>query len=128
MAYVDGYVIPVPRRNLPEYRRIARKCARIWLAHGALQYFECVGDDLNVKTGGLPFPKLVKPKPGETIVFSFIVFKSRAARDRVNGRVCKDPRLAKLMMAGAMPFDVKRMSYGGLKVLVALSTHTSGRA
>lgn len=117
MPYVDGYVIPVPKKNITVYRRLARLCGKVWRDHGALQYFECVGDDLKVKFG-LPFPKLVKPKAGETVVFSFIVYKSRADRDRVNAKVMADPRLAKMMKGGAMPFDAKRMSFGGFKVMV----------
>lgn len=115
--YVDGYVIPLPKKNLAEYRRMARLGGRVWRDHGALQYMECVGEDLAPKMG-FPFPKLVKPKPGETILFSWIVFKSRAHRDRVNAKVIADPRLAKMMKPGAMPFDMKRMSYGGFEVLV----------
>jgi len=119
MKYVDGFVLPVPKKNLPAYRRLARKAATIWREHGALDYKECAGDDLNVKMG-LPFPRLVKPKPGETVVFSYIVFKSRAHRDRVNAKVIKDPRIAKMCDPKTMPFDCKRMAYGGFKVLVDL--------
>ena len=115
MRYVDGYVLPVPKKNLAAYRRMARWGARLWKRHGALEYFECAGDDLKVKFG-MPFPRLVKPKAGETVVFSFILFKSRAHRDRVNARVMKDPLLAK--MPKKMPFDPKRMAYGGFRVLV----------
>src|SRR3989454_8643919 len=114
--YVDGYVLPVQKKNLPVYRRIAQKAGKIWREHGALEYRECAGDDLNVK-GVVPFPRRIKLKPGETVVFAWIVFKSRAHRDRVNGKVMKDPRLAK-MAPKSMPFDVKRMVYGGFKVLV----------
>jgi uncharacterized protein YbaA (DUF1428 family) len=117
MRYVDGYVLPVPKRKLAEYRRIARKAGRVWRDHGALQYVECAGDDLNVKKLAA-FPPRVRVKPGETVVFSWIVFKSRAHRDRVNAEVMKDPRLADTMDPKAMPFDVKRMVYGGFKVLV----------
>lgn len=117
MQYVDGYVLPVPTKNLPEYRRIAQKAGKIWREHGALEYRECVGDDLEVKWG-VPFPRTVKVKPGETVVFSWIVFKSRAHRDRVNAKVMKDPRLKESMDASSMPFDCKRMVYGGFKVLV----------
>ena len=116
MPYVDGYVLPVPTKNLNAYRAMARVGAKVWKDHGALQYRECVGDDLNVKFG-MPFPKLVKAKKGETVVFSWIVFKSRAHRDRVNAAVMKDPRLA-ACMTKKMPFDVKRMGVGGFKVLV----------
>lgn len=117
MRYVDGYVLPVPKKNLAAYQRIAQKAGEIWIEHGALQYCECAADDLD--TGhGLPFPKLVKPKPGETIVFAWVVFKSRAHRDRVNAKVMKDPRLAE--MPKEMPFDHKRMSYAGFKTIVDL--------
>ena len=117
MKYVDGFVLPVPKKNLELYRRIAQKAGKIWREHGALEYRECSGDDLDVKML-LPFPKTVKLKPGETVVFAWIGFKSRAHRDRVNAKVMKDPRLAKLMKDGAMPFDVKRMAYGGFKIMV----------
>jgi uncharacterized protein YbaA (DUF1428 family) len=115
MSYVDGFVIPVPKKNLKTYARMARQGAKMWMKHGALDYRECVGDDLQPKWG-MPFPKLLKLKPGETAVFSYIVFKSRAHRDRVNAKVMKDPE-----MTGSpqeMPFDMKRMVYGGFKTLV----------
>jgi uncharacterized protein YbaA (DUF1428 family) len=115
--YVDGYVLPVPKKNLPVYRRIAQKAGKIWREHGALEYRECVGDDLAVKWG-VPFPRQLKVKPGETVVFSYIVFKSRAHRDSVNAKVMKDPRLAAMMDASSMPFDCKRMLYGGFKTIV----------
>ena len=115
MKYVDGYVLPVPRKNLPAYRRMAAMGARIWRDHGALDYKECLGDDLTPPFGS-PFPKLIKTRPGETVVFSYIVFKSRAHRDRVNARVMKDPRLAGMDDPKKMPFDMKRMVYGGFKV------------
>jgi len=117
MRYVDGYVLPVPKKNLETYRRIAQKAGKAWREHGALDYKECVGDDLNPKWAAIKFPRTVKCKPGETVVFSFIVFKSRAHRDRVNARVMKDPRIAN-MNPQSMPFDCKRMVYGGFKVLV----------
>jgi uncharacterized protein YbaA (DUF1428 family) len=117
MRYVDGYVLPVPKKNLQAYRRMAQKAGRIWREHGALEYRECVGDDLRAKWG-TPFPRLTKLQRGETVVFSWIVFKSRTHRDRVNAKVMKDPRLAAMMDAKAMPFDAKRMVYGGFKVLV----------
>jgi uncharacterized protein YbaA (DUF1428 family) len=113
--YVDGFVLPLPKKNLNAYRRMARKAGRVWRSHGALEFRECVGDDLKV-TMGTPFPRRVPLKPGETVVFSWIVFKSRAHRDRVNAKVMKDPRLGS--MGSTMPFDVKRMVYGGFKVLV----------
>jgi uncharacterized protein YbaA (DUF1428 family) len=117
MRYVDGYVLPVPKRHLQAYRRVAQKAGRVWRDHGALEVRECVGDDLNVKMG-VPFRRSVKLKAGETVVFSWIVFKSRAHRDRVNAKVMKDPRIAKMMDPTSMPFDHKRMLYGGFKIMV----------
>ena len=116
MAYVDGFVLAVPRRKLATYRRISRAAGKVWLEHGALEYRECAGDDLNVKSG-VPFPTLAKARAGETVVFSWIVYKSRASRDRVVARVMKDPRIVKSMKE-PMPFDAKRMSYGGFRLLV----------
>ena len=115
MSYVDGFVVPVPKKNLAAYRVLSKKAGKIWREHGALEYRECAGDDL-APQGAVPFTKIMKLKPGETVVFAWIVFKSRAHRDRVNAKVMKDPRLAK--MPKAMPFDVKRMVYGGFKVVV----------
>ena len=112
--YVDGFVLPVPKRNLSAYRRLAAKAGKIWREHGALDYKECVGDDLNIKMG-MPFPRGIRSKPGETIVFAYIVYKSRAHRDRVNAKVMRDSRLK---MPKSMPFDVKRMLYGGFNVIV----------
>jgi uncharacterized protein YbaA (DUF1428 family) len=115
MPYVDGYVLPVSKKSLKAYVRIARLGQRIWMKHGALDYKECVGDDLRVKWGA-PFSKLMKLKPGETVVFSYIVFKSRVHRDRVNAKVMKE--MAKLGPPKDMPFDVRRMVYGGFRVVV----------
>lgn len=117
MKYVDGYVLPVPKKNLAAYRRIAQKAGKIWREHGALDYKECAGEDLNVKWG-VPFPRAMKLKPGETVVFAYVVFKSRAHRDRVNAKAMKDPRLNAAMDASSMPFDTKRMVYGGFNVIV----------
>ena len=117
MRYVDGFLLPVPEKNLKLYQSIARQAGKIWREHGALQYVEAVGDDLNAKFG-VSFTRTIKLKPGETVVISFIVFKSRADRDRVNARVMTDPRMNKMMEKGPMPFDVKRMVYGGFKFLV----------
>ena len=115
--YVDGYVVPVPTRNLEAYREIAERAGRIWKEHGALQVCECAADD--VKPGKLTsFPQSVKLKRGETVVFSWITYKSRAHRDRVNAKVMKDPRLAKMMSGKSMPFDFKRLIYGGFKVMI----------
>ena len=116
MSYVDGYILPIPKKHVKAYRRMAEMGRDAWMKHGALDYKECVGDDLNVKWG-VPFPRQMKTKPGETVVFSYIVFKSRAHRDSVNAKVMKDPRLA-AMDPKSMPFDCKRMVYGGFKVLV----------
>jgi uncharacterized protein YbaA (DUF1428 family) len=117
MRYVDGYVLPVPKKNLQAYARMARKAGKIWREHGAIEYRECAGDDLEIKKV-VPFARTVRLERGETVVFSWIVFKSRAHRDRVNGKVMQDPRLKSMMDPKAMPFDVKRMVYGGFKVLV----------
>ena len=117
MSYVDGFVIPVLKKNLKAYVKMAKVGAKMWMRHGALDYKECVGDDLQVKWG-TPFPRSLKLKPGETVVFSYIVFKSRAHRDRVNAKVMKDPRLANMCDSKSMPFDLKRMVYGGFKILV----------
>lgn len=116
--YVDGFVLPVPEKNLKSYQAMSKKAGKVWREHGALQYIEAVGDDLDVKYG-VSFTKTIKPKPGETVVFSFIVYKSRAHRDQVNKKVMADPRLQKMMKKGEpMPFDMKRMAYGGFKVIV----------
>jgi uncharacterized protein YbaA (DUF1428 family) len=117
--YVDGFVLVIPKKNVPAYRRMATKAGKIWREHGALEYRECIGEDLKVKFG-LPFPRLVKLKRGETIAFSWIVYKSRADRDRVNAKVMADPRLNEMMEGKSMPFDPNRMSYGGFEVLVSL--------
>jgi len=117
MAYVDGYVIPVPVKNLAAYRKMAANAGKIWRDHGALQYCECAGDDLNVKFG-MPFPKQLKLKKGETAVFAWIMFKSKAHRDRVNAAVMKDPRINEGVDPKKMPFDMKRMCYGGFTTLV----------
>jgi uncharacterized protein YbaA (DUF1428 family) len=117
MSYVDGFVVPVPLKNLPAYRRMATKAGKVWKEYGALDYKEWISDDVPV--GKLTsFPRSVKLKPGETVVFSWIVYKSRAHRDRVNAKVMKDPRLADMMDPTSMPFDGKRLIFGGFKKLV----------
>jgi uncharacterized protein YbaA (DUF1428 family) len=119
--YVDGFVLPVPRKKMGVYRRMAQKAGKVWRKYGALEYFECAGDDLNPKFAGIKFPRTVRAKPGETVVFSFIVFKSRADRDRVNAKVMKDPMMNDPAYKDKpMPFDMKRMVYGGFKVLVGV--------
>ena len=113
--YADGYVLPVPKKNLKAYLAMARLGAKVWRDHGALEYRECVGEDLNMKWG-VPFPRAAKAKPNETIVFAWIVYKSRAHRDKVNAKVMKDPRMN--MDPKSMPFDMKRMQCGGFEILV----------
>jgi uncharacterized protein YbaA (DUF1428 family) len=119
MPYVDGFLLPVPTRKLKKYLEISRKAGKVWKEHGALEYRECVGDDLNIQ-GMTGFPKLAKTKPGETVVFSWIVYKSRAHRDAVNRKVMKDERMMAMMQPTDMPFDVKRMAMGGFTVAVDL--------
>ena len=115
--YVDGFVLPLPKKNLAAYKRLAHKASKIWREHGAVEYRECVGDDLAVKMG-TPFPKAIKTKPGETILFAYIVYKSRAHRDKVNARVMKDPRMIGACDLKDLPFDPARMLYGGFKTMV----------
>ena len=115
--YVDAVVVPVPKRKLAAYKSMARKSGKVWREHGALEYLECVADD--VKPGKrTSFPQSVKLKPGETVVFAYIVYKSRAQRDRTMAKVMKDKRLADMMDPKNMPFDGKRMFWGGFKPLV----------
>lgn len=117
--YVDGYILPLPKKNLSAYRKMAQTAGKIWKKHGALQYFECIGDDLNPKFTGIKFAKTVKAKYGETVVFAFVVFKSRAHRDKVNAKVMKDPLMGNPSMKDMpMPFDMKRMAYAGFKTIV----------
>ncbi|MEW6688253.1 MAG: DUF1428 domain-containing protein [Pseudomonadota bacterium] len=119
MSYVDGFVVPVPRRSKQAYLRMARKAGKVWREHGALDYKECIADD--VKWGKrTSFPRSVKQKSGETVWFSWIVYKSRKHRDAVLKKVMKDRRLASMMDPKAMPFDARRMIYGGFKVMVDL--------
>lgn len=118
MAYVDGFVLAVPTKKLKEYKKLAALGCKVWLDHGALVYHEAVLDDLKTMFG-VPFPKLAKAKKGETVVFSWIVYKSKAHRDRVNKAVMKDERLTGACDPKNMPFDMKRMSYGGFKTLVS---------
>jgi uncharacterized protein YbaA (DUF1428 family) len=117
MSYVDGFVIAIPKRNVEAYRQMAAQAGKIWRELGAVEYFECVGNDLKVQ-GVLPFPKLARLRKGETVVFSWILYKSKAHRDRVNAKILKDPRIAKMMEGKKMPFDMKRMAYGGFRVIV----------
>jgi uncharacterized protein YbaA (DUF1428 family) len=119
MSYVDGFLVPVPKKKLADYRRMAAKAGKIWREHGALEFRECIADDVSwgKRTS---FPRSVKQKSGETVFFSYIVYKSRADRDRINAKVMKDKRLAKMMDPKAMPFDARRMIWGGFKTVVDL--------
>ena len=117
MSYVDGFIVPVPTAKMAAYKRMAQKAAKVWREHGALEFREAIADDVKVGKW-TSFPQSVKLERGETVVFSWIVFKSRAHRDRVNAKVMKDKRMAAMMDKDAMPFDMKRMVYGGFKVVV----------
>ena len=117
--YVDGFVVPVLKKKLKHYFKIAKMAGKVWREHGALDYKECLGDDLTSAAAFcMPFPKGIRLKAGETVVFSFIVYKSKAHRDKVNAKVMKDPRLAQMCDPKNTPFDCKRMLYGGFKVMV----------
>jgi uncharacterized protein YbaA (DUF1428 family) len=119
MHYVDGFVVPVPSKKLAAYKTLSKKAGKVWREHGALEYVECVADD--VKPGKTTsFPQSVKLKKGEAVVFSYIVYKSRAHRDKVLAKVMKDPRLADMMDPKKMPFDAKRMIYGGFKTMLEM--------
>lgn len=124
VGYVDGFVLVVSKKKLGTYKSMAQVGAKVWKKHGALDYKECVGDDLNPDMGKysiLPFPKMTKLKPSETVIFSFITYKSRAHRDKVNAKVMKDPAMNDPKYKDMpMPFDMKRMAYGGFKVLVSM--------
>lgn len=117
--YIDAFVLPIPKRNMAKYVRMSRAAGKVWRSHGALEYRECVGEDMNVGCG-VPFPRLLKLKRGETALFSWILYKSRAHRDKVNMKVMRDPRLMKMMDPKKMPFDMKRMSMGGFETAVDL--------
>jgi len=117
MKYVDGFVIPIPRKNLGAYRRLAKESGKIWHEYGALEFRECVGDDLNSK-GVVSFLRIARAKKGETVMFSWIVYKSKSHRDKVNAKIMKDPRIAKMMATKNAPFNSKKMVYGGFRVLV----------
>jgi uncharacterized protein YbaA (DUF1428 family) len=115
--YVDGFVLPVPKKNIPAYKRMSQRASRVWREHGALEYRECAGDDLS-SMFGQSFEKVMRCRPGETVVFAWIVYRSRKHRDAVNAKVMADPRLAAMTTGKAMPFDVKRMCFGGFQVIV----------
>lgn len=116
MAYVDGFVLVIPKKSVKAYTRVARKAGKIWREYGALDYWECVGDDMKAP-GLIPFPKLAKAKPSEAVVFSWVVYKSRADRNRIMKKIMTDPRMSSVDPA-TMPFDLKRLAYGGFKPLV----------
>lgn len=116
MSYVDGFVLPVPRENLDAYRRLATEACEIWKEHSALEYRECVGEDLQVDGMGMPYPEALNMKADETVVFAWILYESREHRDEVNRKVMEDPRMAEMPVE--MPFDVERMLYGGFETLV----------
>ena len=118
MAYVDGFIVPVPRKNLEAYRRLARKAGKVWRDHGALEFKECIADDVK-KGKWTSFPRSVKLKPGETVVFAYIVYRTRAPRDQNHAKAMKDKRLADMMYMKSMPFDGKRMIYGGFKMFLS---------
>lgn len=117
MTYVDGFLIAVPKKKVAQYKKIAKLASKVWREYGALDYRECLADDVpyGKRTS---FPRAVKQKPGETVIFAFITYKSRKQRDAINKKVMQDKRLAKMMTPGAMPFDTKRMIYGGFKTIV----------
>jgi len=117
MTYVDGFIVPVPKRNKDAYLRMARKAGNVWRDHGALDYVECVADDVK-KGKHTSFPQAVKLKPGETVIFAWATYKSRKHRDAVNKKVMKDPRLQGMMDPKALPFDGMRMFWGGFKTFV----------
>ena len=119
-VYVDGFVVPVPKKQLAAYKAMARKAGKVWREHGALDYHECVADDVAVGKR-TSFPRSVKLQPDETVVFSWITYKSRKHRDRVNAAVMKDPRMQRMMGPDAMPFDGKRMIFGGFANVVELN-------
>ncbi len=119
MAYVDGFIVPVPKKKVEAYRKMALKAGKVWKEHGALDYWECIADDVSYGKR-TSFPRSVKIKPGETVFFSWILYSSRAARDRINKKVMTDPRLANMMNLKDTPFDMKRMIYGGFKSSVHL--------
>ena len=115
--YIDGFVLSVPKTKLAAYQKLASKAGKIWREHGALEYRECVGDDMTAK-GMVAFPKLAKAKPGEVVIFAYVLFKSRKHRDATNKKIMADPRVAGMCDPKDMPFDCKRMAYGGFKTLV----------
>jgi uncharacterized protein YbaA (DUF1428 family) len=117
VSYVDGFVVPVPKKKLSAYKRMAKQAGKVWREYGATAFYECAADDVSAGKW-TSFPRSVKLKPSETVIFSFIMYRSRADRDRINAKVMKDPRLAKMMKPKDMPFDAKRMIYGGFKTVV----------
>ena len=119
--YIDGFLVPLAKKHVKAYRAISSMAAKVWIEYGALEYHECAGDDLAVK-GVVPFPRAARAKPGETVVFAWIVYKSKAHRDRVNKKVMADPRMN--VDPSTMPFDSSRMAYGGFKAFVSKRAQT----
>lgn len=128
MAYADGFLIPVPTKNLAAYRKMSQAAGEVWMEHGALDYKECAGDDLSQQGMTASFDKTLGAKRGETVVFSWILYKDRAHRDRVNKKVMADPRLANMMNMKSSPFDPKRMNYGGFEVFVDMAPAKAKKA
>jgi uncharacterized protein YbaA (DUF1428 family) len=126
MAYVDGFLLPVPKKNLARYRSIARRAGKVWIDFGALEYRECVADDLGKMARG--FGQGVRLKAGEVVVFSWILYRSKRDRDRVNRLVLKDPRILAMMTPANKVFDEKRMAYGGFRAIVNLAKGNGQRA
>jgi uncharacterized protein YbaA (DUF1428 family) len=118
--YLDGFLIAVPKKNVAAYRRMSAKAGKIWKKYGALEYRECVADDLKVKRPMRSFTKCAGSKPGETVMFSWIVYRSKKQRDQANAKIMKDPKLLEMMQNTPMPFDMKQMAYGGFKAIVDL--------
>jgi len=121
--YIDGFLLSVPKKKLAAYRKLAARAGKIWREHGALDYRECVGDDVKVK-GMMAFPKLARTKPREVVLFSFVVFKSRRHRDAANKRIMSDPRIAAMCAASGVDLDSQRMAYGGFKTLVRVAARS----
>jgi uncharacterized protein YbaA (DUF1428 family) len=123
MAYVDGFLLPVPTKNLAAYRKMSQKAGEVWMEHGALDYKECAGDEMNIEGMGAAttFPKTLKLKAGQTVVFSWIVYASKAERNRILKKVMADPRLEKMMDPKNPPFDHKQMRYGGFEAIVDMA-------
>lgn len=124
--YVDGFVIVIPKRNVAKYKKMAAAAGKVWMSYGALEYVEAVGDDLNVKMCNT-FPNLTRKKPNETVFFSYVVYKSRKHRDSVNKKIMSDPAMSEMCDPNDLPFEMKKLYYGGFKPLVDLSAKKKKR-